>query len=389
MISEKTFAISIIVLILFSSACLNKKPIENKSSGTYQYQGNAQHTGIFRSQESPSLNKIIWQEDFSEIDENIKIYKDKYTGMLENTTSPVADENNIYFGINGYFFALDYSANLKWKTKIGATNEFNFQTNAINNNILVIVTNKGNVLALNTLTGAKKWFKKIQENNIKASSVGSPLIYKNRIFISINNKLYSIDMESGKILWEKPGAGNPSASHNNIYIIDPSLTKILAYDFRQGNSKWEYSGADRSPVIFNGNIYSALGYDYIFLAINAFNGKPRWKQLIEHQDPGFISEAASNAEGTYFFDNANGRTYAYSHNGKRLWSSNKTSAEIAPPVISGNRLYQASSSITVSDTKTGKRIKRKNLPGDVWHNLFITPKGDLLLIAGTKLMLID
>lgn len=164
--------------------------------------------------------------------------------------------------------------------------------------------------------------------SIKKPIYASPSVNGNTVYFGgLDSNFYSVDAESGKLNWKFKTKGEirSTAVLSNGYIYFVSGDGKLYCLNKEGKQNWAFIGREKkydfadyhqsSPVLNNGILYVGMG-DGNMCAINALNGKLKWKLATGgpvHTTP------AIDSTGVYFgsFD---GNVYAADINtGKMIW----------------------------------------------------------------------
>ena len=159
-------------------------------------------------------------------------------------------------------------------------------------NKIVLVDAYGQVLLIDSNDGNKIW-----EKNIEFPILSPPLIYRNNIyFISSDNRLFSLSLETGNIEWSFQTiaetkksliTASPIAFENTI-IAPFSNGELVAFSHDNGRPLWaenvskvsllsnfDIKDISASPVVSNNSIFS-LSTNGKLTSINAINGKRNW-----------------------------------------------------------------------------------------------------------------
>jgi len=177
---------------------------------------------------------------------------------------------------------------------------------AINQNILLISDNLGNIHALNTSS-----LKKIWKLELKVPFRSNIKVYDNKIFlINSNSKIFSINIKKGDINWSFETASK-SLKHNNSYqisVFDDKLfftndsAEIFCIDLKSRNIIWSLvfslENFQKSPIIFksspiiidqNSNLFVKTNYGYIY-SINSNNGFIKWSKPLKSNNNLTVTE---------------------------------------------------------------------------------------------------
>jgi len=233
-----------------------------------------------------------------------------------NKSTPVVDDERVYFGSDsGFFWAINQSdGTIAWKKKVGwhPKGKSIFSTPIIHDGVVFFGAYDGNVYALDCVTGKKKWI------YMEADWIGSSPA------ISEDLELVFIGLEFG--LFKKQGG-------------------IAALDLHTGKKKWEYIMPEYthcSPAYDQKTRTVAIGSnDNVAYLFNAKNGKLLWKY-----------EVGGPIKGQPTFDRVRKRVIFASHDGglyifniktgKLIYTFQTEFAIYSNPEIHENRVYFSS-----------------------------------------------
>lgn len=205
-------------------------------------------------------------------------------------SSPVVDDQNVYFGNNdSCFYSLDKNnGSIKWKYKTGGAIP---SRPLVHEKLIIFNCTDGIVYALDKTSGKIKWrfIHKEKKVDMWDYYISSPVYHNKTIFIgSGDGNVYAIDVKSGLLKWKFKTDGvvhaDPLIFNDNVYIgsFDGYLYAIQA---QTGLLKWKFKtvGATYFP---NGEIPKAAAVynntiifgsrDYNIYALNAETGRGMW-----------------------------------------------------------------------------------------------------------------
>ncbi len=166
--------------------------------------------------------------------------------------------------------------------------------------------NNGMLYAFDRQGGSAVWEKKFSDNEILSSSI----LHNGSLYVgSIDEKIISIDPESGKTLWETPVDGSVIATAmftGNALIAGTGNGTLYALEPDHGGKIWTF-GTDnliKATPAYDGTRLLFGSWDGYFYCLDASNGELLWKKYINI--PHF-APATSNPK----IDN--GRVYFVSH----------------------------------------------------------------------------
>ncbi len=159
-------------------------------------------------------------------------------------------------------------------------------------NKIVLVDAYGQILLIDSRDGSKIWEKKIE-----FPILSPPLIYRNQIlFISSDNRLFSLSLETGDIDWSFQTVAEDKKSlitaspigFENIIIAPFSNGELVAFDNDTGRPLWsenvskisllsnfDIKDISASPVLSNNTIFS-VSTNGKLISTNAINGNRNW-----------------------------------------------------------------------------------------------------------------
>ena len=276
-----------------------------------------------------------------------------------------------------------------------------------------------------------------------------PIIQNNQIFIMTPNGYVVVYNDKGKFLWELNIVPEGIRAKNDIYgglalnkdklAVTSSLGELLLisiskkrvdwrYDFKRpfrsapifhkgyifgvtgddiavsldlkGKLRWTKKGPQKSTKVFATVSPAASGNKVLFpfsggslVALNAVNGIEEWKVNLENSNIGSASASLGDFASdpavygsTIFGVGAFGETFAANKNGKVLWRNNIQSS--GRLIVSGNSVYYSSKNSLIGrlNSKNGKIVFLKELPGKRWvkyHGPLLL-QNKLLVLASDK-----
>ena len=159
-------------------------------------------------------------------------------------------------------------------------------------NQILLVDAYGQVILINSKDGSKIWQKKID-----FPILSPPLIYRNKVyFISSDNRLFSLLLETGEIDWSFQTIAETKKSlitaspiaYENTIIAPFSNGELIAFSHQTGRPLWsenvskvsllsnfDIKDISASPVLSNNEIFS-LSTNGKLVSINAINGTRNW-----------------------------------------------------------------------------------------------------------------
>jgi outer membrane protein assembly factor BamB len=278
--------------------------------------------------------------------------------------TPLLADGTIYTGgSDGEIYAIDaQNGKVLWS---GGDFEATDTATAIAGDVIVGSGQNGNVRALNRLNGNMIW-----SFNVGIFAFAPPLIVDEAVYIATYEKLYALDLKTGKPIWEAPlgsqmnFVSTPASEGDSIYISVGPL--LVALDRSSGAERWRVETRQQFfwLALGHGLVYigSADGY---FYAYEQATGKERWKFKSS-----FGSDeiwAAPAVAGDIVYTGSRDQ-YVYALNaesGQKTWAFKTAGESVGAPIISDGLVYLSDSDhalppgvrrLHALDTATGKPV---------------------------------
>tara|TARA_B110000858_G_C17747643_1_gene448123 strand:- start:115 stop:1410 length:1296 start_codon:yes stop_codon:yes gene_type:complete len=338
-----------------------------------------------------------------------KLLKDN--GSFTNTIQPIYFEGNIC-NVNTKGFLKCFSVesnqiNFEIDLRIDGEDNYDILRGGIAyfDDQIILADGYGQVKAISSLDGNIIW-----ERNIEFPILSAPIIYRGYIYlITLNNKLYALDLMTGDIKWnfqtvfddKKSLFTGVPAAIENIIIAPFSNGEIIAFLHDTGNIIWsenvskisslsnfDIKDISANPIISDGKTYT-ISKNGRLVATNINNGSMVWFLEIS----GANSPLVSNMQ-LYVIDNEARLICVNKISGDIYWitqlDKNKKNKKMGKrnnwkgPFLINGLLYALSSHgelISVSP-KTSEILSSKNInisgitidPVIVSENIFIMDK---------------
>jgi outer membrane protein assembly factor BamB len=277
---------------------------------------------------------------------------------------------------------------------------------------LIVASGFGYVTALSLADGKEIW-----RRPTDSPLSGSPAVLASRVYVtSTNNELYSIDADTGEILWTDQAIAesarilsSPSPAVNQDLLVAPfSSGELIAYLPANGRRLWTdtlttigrftplaaINDIGGRPVVQDGIVFAA-SYSGVLTAIDARSGTRIWNVL-------FGSRLGPVVAGDYLFVvGTDGQVACFTKiDGKVVWvrslpafeNMEKRRKPIAwtGPLLASNRLVVASSTgeVLALSIQTGETVGQIKVGQPVYINpvaaggriLVLTDEGQLVAI---------
>lgn len=217
------------------------------------------------------------------------------------------------------------------------------------NGRLFFVDNNGRTFSLDANTGKILWKREIATKNAT-----SPAYSKGRLFITNlePGQVISLDARTGKTLWKRPLPGrsesSPMVIGNTVYF-GCECGNLYAVSAKTGKTKWAtpLGGEIKAAPAWNDGILFVGDYSGTMSAVRASNGEIKWQS--DGLGTSFGQAGAFYATPAVAF----GRVYS-GNNDSRVYSFDEETGEIAWTYSTGNYVY---SGTAVAETKnTGPTV---------------------------------
>jgi outer membrane protein assembly factor BamB len=232
--------------------------------------------------------KILWERDTSPKD----------TGKPTDVTGPVYHEGKVFFAyVDGDLVAVDAESGVEaWKRKL--VGHLESSPMAVGGT-LYLGTDKTNVVAVRAADGKVLW-----QFNSPAAIKASPSFHDGRLYVAdYESGMFCLDAEDGKLIWHTNtsklppfGKGgfysSPAVAFGRVYAARDDGT-VFAFDEKSGKIDWSFPTNNfvyGSPAVARvpgtpPSVYIG-SYDEHFYALDARNGKQRWRYEVGGPVPG-------------------------------------------------------------------------------------------------------
>nr|WP_137166354.1 outer membrane protein assembly factor BamB [Salinimonas lutimaris] len=247
------------------------------------------------------------------------------------------------------------------------------------NGTLIVGTENGSVIALDTKTGETKWTSEVEGEVLSAPSVAEGMVVVN----TGAGTLFGLDVESGEQQWVHEGDVPPltlrgissPVAANGGAIIGTATGKIQVNILESGLVAWETaitkpSGAtelerivdvDVTPLLYGGIVY-AISYNGTLAAVELRSGRVIWKR-----EYGSYRDISMEGNSLFVVDN-NSVVYGLDRrNGVELWSqSSMKKRNLTEATPAGDYLVVGDKwgYLHWLEQESGKVVARYDLGGD-------------------------
>lgn len=230
--------------------------------------------------------------------------------------------------------------------------------------------NKGQVIALDLVTGQQRWVftpRRLagSETSFWGGHLTSPVVANGLVYIGAGKELYALDAGTGKPRWEYSGSDYvvSSATVGDGRVFISNSTQLIALDQTNGTVSWQYPTVFTvyfSPIVSGKTVY--LTNDGRILALHTATGAKQWEYGIDKQ-----SLLPSAVHGSRLLVKSTSSLYALdTTTGKQVWHADQ-SAFVAMPIVAGNTIYTVTGisgqlSVIALDIETGQRLWQQRWP---------------------------
>ena len=195
----------------------------------YSYNGIAYYKGVLYCSTDQGYVLAVKSSDGS----LLKKFDLETTSVVSSI--PVVSDNIMFVG-HDYLWAFNTDGSLKWKYELPG---FSRSGATVNNGIVYINTDNGELCAINISDGTLKW-----QYSVGTTGEECPTIANGKIY-SGNQNLYCLDAESGQLIWQKDDVGfewdSPNVYGTNLYVGGKGILHSL--NAETGETIWEKSGS--------------------------------------------------------------------------------------------------------------------------------------------------
>jgi outer membrane protein assembly factor BamB len=247
-----------------------------------------------------------------------------------------------------------------WRTSVGSASDDSERIVAqpiVADGKIFTLDSENMVSAFSAETGTKIWELELTPEHEDDGHISGGLAYENgRLFVATGFALvFGIEANTGQTLWvskaDAPMRAAPTARGNRVFVITLN-NQLIAYDGRNGDELWDYTGISEtasilggaSPAVDQGVVVAAFSSGDV-VALKVENGNQVWTESLVGQRRTDAVSALTAIRGRPIIDR--GRVYAISNSGtftsidlktgRRYWSQELSSQET--PWIAGDYLY--------------------------------------------------
>jgi outer membrane protein assembly factor BamB len=324
--------ILVILLAIFLGGCapVSSSPTPGAtlpSANIILQRGDAARTGLYNFPAMRDKPELKWRTQLG---------SSLYLG------TPLLAGDMLYTGgSDGQIYALDaQTGKVLWSAG-------NFEATetaiAIAGDVIIGGGQNKSVKALNRLTGNVIW-------SFEAGTFvfAPPVIVDGTVYIATYEKLYALDLKTGKAAWETPlgsqmaFVGTPAVEGDSVYInVGPLL---VALDRSSGAERWRVETQQQFfwLALSQGLVYIGNADGYLY-AYDQVTGKERWKFKSKF-GADEIWSAPAIAGNTVYAGSRDQYVYALdASTGQQKWTFKTEGESLGAPLISDGLLYLSDS----------------------------------------------
>jgi outer membrane protein assembly factor BamB len=185
-------------------------------------------------------------------------------------------------------------------------------------------------------------------------------------FVNNNGRAFSLDANSGKIIWQREvaelNATSPAYARGRLFITNLAPGQALSLDAKTGKTIWKRSlpgRSESSPIVVGNKVFFGCENGELF-ALNAKTGKTQWST----PTGGEVKAAPAYENGILYVGNYGGIMSAIkASNGKVKWQTSALGPGLgvagrfyATPAVAFGRVYSGNNDSRVYsfDAQTGE-----------------------------------
>ncbi len=294
-----------------------------------------------------------------------------------------ADATNAYMAGGPYVYAINLQTGAQtWRfPEKASANPFEARPFLTSDGQLIVGGYDKKLYSLNPQTGQSNW----QFTNARDRWIGGPLVVNNMIYApNADYNLYALNLR-GELQWtfaaDQSIWGEPVSDGTNVYFGTLGR-KVYSVNAQTGKQVWEQKvdGAVLgSPVLGTDNTLYVTSYGGKIYALNTANGGTRWSQAASS----WIWSGPALDGSTLYFGDGKGSLYAHPVSGTdQSWNQPLNGAIIGTPLVSGDTLIVGTEAGNVYFIdRTGKNPRPISISGKIYSSPVAA--GNLILVAPT------
>ncbi|WP_226676413.1 carboxypeptidase regulatory-like domain-containing protein [Mesobacillus jeotgali] len=284
-----------------------------------------------------------------------------------------------------------------WEYNTSGKGKILFSTPAAANNKVVLVTDSGYVVALDSFTGKEQWSVKIGSTNRSSPTINGDTVYLSG---GEDGKIYALDLKSGSNIWTT--AVGSMAVYESPLFVDGTLmvssdlsedAKLTALNAETGEKKWSVDlGAPTyfGPSAGDGMLFIGSYDNQKLRALRVEDGTEVWSKTLVNE--GVASKPVFDGGTLYLagtnFNTEGGTLYALdSKTGEEKWKAGGIGdTQAGSPIVYENIVVIGSAVqpvLRAFEAKTGQELWNNRSVGTTLNSGSVSANG-LLFFAGTS-----
>lgn len=239
------------------------------------------------------------------------------------------------------------------------TNPEGWSGGAIADDMLLIGTREGNLLALDREDGHSVWKFELHGTERERAIYSTPAVFGSTIYFGgYDGNFYALDLDNGDILWQTsiggPVVGSPAIADGKV-LFGSSDGNLYAYSLDDDTEIWKFSTGGKvwsEPAVMNGIVYFG-SLDKTVYAVRLQDGEEVWR----YETGGAVASSPVIARNRVMIGSFDSNFYAlHAQTGEEVWRFDDAQSWYwARPVIIGDTIYVPSldSNLYSLDIDTG------------------------------------
>jgi outer membrane protein assembly factor BamB len=331
------------------------------------YQLNPRHDGSIVTEGLDPPLELVWKTDLG-----------------DTVSYPLIAEGKVFVTVRGIpeigqgvpLFAIDATdGSVAWGPVEITGNYFRAGT-AYEDGRLFVINFEGLLRAFDADTGKIVWSSDLPEQTYAVSSM--PTAVDGVVYVvgaGAGGTLYAVEADTGGVLWAgRGGSGDqssPAVAGDGVYVSF-ACDHAFRFDRDTGALVWEYvtscfGGGGRTPVYYDGRIYSRYTNEPRGYVLDAEDGAPLWQYDVEPA-PAFHAPAPAFHAGRGFFVRRTELTCRAPDSGDAVWTFEGGGADlVTAPIVVNGVVYVGSEDgdLYALDPTSGNEVWRGSVDGRI------------------------
>ncbi|MGP4081716.1 carboxypeptidase regulatory-like domain-containing protein [Pseudalkalibacillus sp. R45] len=328
-------------------------------------------------------------------DQNIQIE----VGASESSSKPgwnTANNNNGRNAVSPSSIDIN-KLDLGWEYELGSKGEILFSTPAVADQSVVLTTDRGWVVNLDTETGEENWSIRLGATNRSTPTIEDGVVYLSG---GQDGRIYALNLSNGNILWnyqtDSITVYESPIYHDGKLFVGSGLDEnahVTALNAETGEKIW--STPLGAPTFFGGSLGDGKlyvgSYDNMTIrAIDIADGSEVWSKTLTNEG---VAARTVYVDGELYvvgtnFNAETGTLYKLDPNsGEEIWKVEGIGdTQAGSPVVYEDLVVMTSAAhplLRAFDRETGEIVWTNRAVGSALHNGSVTSNG-ILFVAGTS-----